>query len=270
MKKETEFQVARDGEIIGSFSYMTASSKASFGTLRPSDYAYINKKGKRSWVHLYKVLEVIWGEFFDELGESELEKELKSETQKADELLNLYKKALDTETDKKKLKEFSVKIVEYEKLLKHLSGTKERIRENQAEEEAEEKRDLEEDRKAIEAEMKEKKQLVGETLRNLTQMIKKAKKSGEDVESYFDWYDVFQFELQDYCQENVTAKSAEAYFKAFKRLQSDEAEIKSLAEKIVHESIWSFENGRQEEAKKEVAKIFGAFLQGKGVLGEGL
>jgi len=154
-----------------------------------------------------------------------------------------------------------VKVMEYEELIKYTGGIKQRVRENKAKDEAEEK----EEQREIKKEEKEQKQLVGETLRNLTQMIKKAKKSGEDVDAYFDWYEMFKFELQDFCQENVTAKSAEAYFKAFKRLQSDEAEIKSLAEKIADESLLSFENGRQEEAKKEVAKIFRAFLQSKRV-----
>jgi len=104
MKKETEFQVARDGEIIGSFLYMTASSKASFGTLRPSDYAYINKKGKGSWVHLYKLC--LCGEFFDELKESEFETELKTETQKAKGFLELYKKALVKERTAKSSRNF--------------------------------------------------------------------------------------------------------------------------------------------------------------------
>jgi len=263
MKKDTEFQVARDGEIIGSFSYGTASSKASFGTLRPSDYAYIKQKGKGSWVHLYKLC--LCGEFFDELEKSEFKAELKAETQKAKGFLGLYKKALGKETDSGKLKELRVKVMEYEELQKYTGGIKERVRENKAEDEAEEK----EEQRAVNRDRKEKKRLVGETSRSLMRMIKKAKKSGEDVDSYFDWYEMFKFELQDYSQE-VTAKSAEAYFKAFKKLQSDEAEIKSLAEKMADASLWSFENSREEEAEKEVAKIFGAFLQSKGVLGVGL
>jgi len=271
MEKETEFQVARDGEIIGSFSYMTASSKSSFGTLRPSDYAYINKKGKGSWVHLYKVLEVIWGEFFDELGESELEKELKSETQKADELLNLYKKALDTETDKKKLKEFSVKVVEYEKLLKHLSGTKERIRENKEEEEAEEKKDLEEDRKAIEAEMKEKVDDVVETLR---WMIKEAKKDwrGSYVREVslehmcFDWWWDHKDWLADFCKTKANEKTGEALWKAFRIIKLYKGELTALAEKIVKAK----ENTDADKGEKEAERIFFAFLINKGVLGEGL
>ena len=266
MKKDTEFQVGRDGEVIGAFSYMTASSKASFGTLRPSDYAYITKRGKGSWVHLYKVLEVCEGEFFDELGESELDKELKAETQKAKEFLKLYKKAFDKGADKKKLKEFCVKIVEYEELLKHLGGIKERILVQKAEWEAEEKKDLAEDQKAIEAEMKERVDDVVETLKG---MIEEAKKDwrGTYVQEVplehmcFDWWWDYKDVLLDFCKSKANEKTGESLWKAFRRIKLYKGELTALAEKIVKAK----ENTDADKGEKEAERIFFAFLIQKGV-----
>ena len=267
MKKDTEFQVGRDGEMIGLFSCVTALSKASVGTLRPSDYAYIIPRSKGSWVHLYKVLKKVYDrEFFDELGESELDKELKAETQKAKEFLNLYKKAFAKETDKKKLKEFCAKIVEYEELLKHLSGIKERILTQKAEWEEEEKRDLEEDQKAIEAEMKEKVDNVVETLKG---MIEEAKKDwrGTYVQEVplkhmcFDWWWDYKDVLLDFCKSKTNEKTGESLWKAFRRIKLYKGELTALAEKIVKAK----ENTDADKGEKEAERIFFAFLNQKGV-----
>jgi len=262
MKKETEFQVARDGEIIGLFSYMTASSKASFGTLRPSDYACITKKGKWTWVHLYKVLK-IYGEFFDELGESELEIELKTETQKAKEFLKLYKKAFDKETDRKKLKEFCVKIVEYEELIKHLGGIKERIRENKAEDEADERKELEEQQKEMEAEEKEIRERKRELTKNLINLIKTAKDEGDDADCLEDWWIDCQNCLPLFCGDSFEGrwKVYKGLLSAFRRIKLKSGELTALAGRLIEAE----ENIKGEKGKKEAEQIFFAFLAEKDV-----
>jgi len=267
MKKEAEIQVARDGEVIGSFSYMTASSKASFGTLRPSDYAYVTKKGKWSWVHLSKVLEIYASEFFDELGESELEKELKAETEKVKKFLKLYKKAFDSETDKKKLKEYCVKVAEYEELLKYLSGIKERIRENKAEEEAEERIELEEEQKEKEAKLKEK---VDDVVGTLKEMIEEAKIQPLDryVEEVTpehmssDWWGDYKDVLSQFCKSKVDENAGKALWKAFRRIKLYKGELTALAQKLVKAK----ENTEYDKGKIE-AEVFFSFLIKKGVWG---
>jgi hypothetical protein len=262
MKKETEFQVGRDGKVIGLFSCVTALSKASVGTLRPSDYAYIMPRSKGNWVHLYKVLRKVYDrEFFDELGESELDKELKAEMQKAKEFLKLYKKAFAKETDKKKLKELCAKIVEYEELLHHLGGIKERILVQKAEWKADEKRDLEEDRKAIEAEAKEKKQRAEELLKDLIEVIKKAKQGGEDYDSFEDWWVEYQSLLCTVSGYFLGREMGEVYWKAFKRIRIVKGELTALAGKVAEVEL-------SEESpldKKEAERLFTAFLIKKGV-----
>lgn len=265
MKKEAEIQVARDGEVIGSFSYITASSKASFGTLRPSDYAYVTKKGKWSWVHLYKVLEIYASEFFDELGESEFEIELKAETQKAKEFLKLYKKAFDKETDKKKLREFRVRVVEYEELIKHLGGIKERIRENKAEEEAEERIELEKEQKEKEAEMKER---VDDITQTLKEMIEEAKIQPLDryVEVVTpehmcsDWCWDYKEVLPEFCKSKVDENTGTALWKAFRSIKLYKGELTALARRLVKAK----ENTEYDKGEKE-AEVFFSFLIKKGV-----
>jgi len=265
MKKEAEIQVARDGEVIGSFSYMTASSKASFGTLRPSDYAYVTKKGKWSWVHLSKVLEIYASEFFDELGESELEKELKAETEKVKKFLKLYKKAFDSETDKKKLKEYCVKVAEYEELLKYLSGIKERIRENKAEEEAEERIELEEEQKEKEAKLKEK---VDDVVGTLKEMIEEAKIQPLDryVEEVTpehmssDWWCDYKDVLSQFCKSKVDENTGTALWKAFRSIKLYKGELTALARRLVKAK----ENTEYDKGEKE-AEVFFSFLIKKGV-----
>lgn len=264
MTKEAEIQVARDGEVIGSFSYMTASSKASFGTLRPSDYAYVTKRGKWSWVHLYKVLQP-YGEFFDELGESDFEIELKAETQKAKEFLKLYKKTFDKETDKKKLREFRVRVVEYEELIKHLSGIKERIRENKAEEEAEEKKELEEEQKEKEAEMKERATDIAETLK---EMIEEAKI--QPLDRYVEvvtpehmcsiWCWDYKEVLPEFCKSEVDEETGKALWKAFRRIKLYKGELSALAGRLVKAK----ENTEYDKGERE-AEVFFSFLIKKGV-----
>lgn len=265
MTKEAEIQVARDGEVIGSFSYHTASSKASFGTLRPSDYAYISKKGKWCWVHLYKALELYLGEFFDELGESELEKEVKVEAEKVKKFLKLYKKAFDNETDKKKLKEYGVKVVEYEELQKYLSGIKERIREIKAEEEAEDRIELEEEKKEKETELKEK---VDDVVGTLKKMIEEAKIQplGRYVEEVtpehmsFDWWWEYKDVLSQFCKNKVDENTGKALWKAFRLIKLYKGELTALAKKIVKAK----ENTEYDKGKKE-AEVFFFFLIKKGV-----
>jgi hypothetical protein len=241
---------------------MTALSKASVGKLRPSDYAYIIKRSKGSWVHLYKVLKKVYDrEFFDELGESELDKELKAETQKAKEFLKLYKKAFDKVTDKKKLKEFCVKVVEYEELLEHLGGIKERILVQKAEWEAEEKRDLEEDRKAIEAEEKEKKQRAEELLKDLIEVIKKAKQGGEDDDSFEDWWVEYQSLLWPFSGHPLGRQMGEVYWKAFKRIRLVKGELTALAGKVAEVEL----SDESPLNRKEAERLFTAFLIKKGV-----
>jgi len=259
MTKEAEIQVARDGEVIGSFSYHTASSKASFGILRPSDYAYITKKGKWCWVHLYKALEFYLSEFFDELGESELEKEVKAETEKVKRFLKLYKKAFDNETDKKKLKEYCLKVVEYEELLKYLGGIKERIRENKAGE----RKELEEEQKEMEAEEKEIRERTRELTKNLINLIKTAKDEGDDADCLEDWWIDCQNCLPLFCGASFEGrwKVYKGLLSAFKRIKLKSGELTALAGRLIEAE----ENIKGEKGKKEAERIFFAFLVEKGV-----
>ena len=142
---------------------------------------------------------------------------------------------------------------------------KKRFRKRKEKEDYEE--EDEEGKKNIRRERHESKRRTKELLKALKTMIKGAKKSGEDVDSYFDWYEAFKFELAEF-DPQIDAKTAESYFKAFKKLECDEEEIESLVEEIGEAMPWVDDPNEYEikMSQKNVTKIFRVFLKDKGAL----
>ena len=126
--------------------------------------------------------------------------------------------------------------------------------------EIDERKELEEEQKEIEDEAKEKREMVQDSLKDLIELIKSAKQSGEDYDSFEDWWVDYQSFLWPVCGFPLGREMGEAYWRAFKKLKLGKGELTALAQKL-NEVDSSEDTLKRDEA----VRVFTAFLVRKGV-----
>lgn len=114
------YQIARDGEALGTFTEQEIRAKEATGELRPTDHILKNRAGQPFWfllsTHSPK------SDFFQNLSWTDCQKQHKIEQQKAETYLKEFINLAAFEEDKVRLKETCRRIDEYQDLLIYLAG----------------------------------------------------------------------------------------------------------------------------------------------------